>query len=377
MADLHLYLYGEIGYTGITPEDVQSQINATEKPDKIYVHINSPGGSVYDGWTIGNILDRHENTEALIEGYCGSIATYIALKCKKVSMSETGRFMIHYSSAGIEGNKMALSKAVETLDRIDNDLIRTYEKKTGLSREFIDKMMKEEKEMTTAEAMSMRFVDGLMQPLKAVARFDIKTINKMAETKETAEKEIDNVLDKILAKAKTIYKDVFNPKNMAITLADGKKLFVESEDGELEGKRAFLANEDGTPTSTPAPVGNHNLVDGRVITVGDGGIITAVAEQADAMADPEKEEMKSTIAALKAQLDGMAQEKNALQTTVAKAEAQMGEVIAEINNLKKMTVGGSFKASKGYIKPEDKTTVKETTSTGLAGWAQQFDPRKK
>jgi len=375
MADLHLYLYGEIGNGGITPEDVQSQIRAAGSPENIYVHINSPGGGVYDGWTIGNILDRHENTEALIEGYCGSIATYIALKCKKVSMSETGRFMIHLSSAGIEGNKMDLSKAVETLDRIDNDLIRTYEKKTGLSREFIDKMMKEEKEMTTAEAMSMRFVDGLMQPLKAVARFDINTINKMAETVDKTN-DLNSVLDKILAKAKTIYKDVFNPKNIAITLADGKKLFVESEDGELEGKRAFLANEDGTPTETPAPAGDHNLVDGRMITVGEGGVIMTVEEQSQAMTDPEKEEMKSTIAALKAQLDGMAQEKTALQKTVATAEAQMGEVIAEINNLKKMTVGGSFKASKGYVKPEDKSATKETVSTGLAGWAQQFNPRK-
>jgi len=82
------------------------------------------------------------------------------------------------------------------------------------------------------------------------------------------------------------------PVNMELTLEDGAMIYVESEDGELEGK------------ATDAPDGTHKLQDGRSITV-EGGIVTSVQEDSANMEgeeDAEKVAMQEQIADLQAQL---------------------------------------------------------------------------
>lgn len=100
-------------------------------------------------------------------------------------------------------------------------------------------------------------------------------------------KTIDN-MNPIL-KAINELKDLVTKKSsnmIELTLEDGTRVYVDSDDGELEGKRILLMNEDGQVTDTPAPDGNHRLRDGRTISVEDG-LVTGVREDADAMEESE------------------------------------------------------------------------------------------
>ena len=78
----------------------------------------------------------------------------------------------------------------------------------------------------------------------------------------------------------------FDAVALEIELDNGALIYVETEDGEIEGKRAFMV-----ATGEPAPDGNHNLIDGRTITV-QGGVIVSVSEEQNtnntAMTEEEK-----------------------------------------------------------------------------------------
>lgn len=370
MKDLHIFIYNEIGFLGVTPEQVQAQLSTNPEAENIIVHISSPGGGVFDGWTIGNILRASgKKLTARIEGLCASIATYIALSCDHIQISEEARFMIHNPMMGLEGEEKDLLNAAEQLKTIKADLIRAYKRRTGLDESVLSGMMDAETWFTPAESKEKGFVDEVIPALKAVAKFDFKPEIKMQKVVE--EKELTTLLDKLLAKADKAFKDIFKPKNIFIELADGKKIFVESEDGELEGKKAFLTDAEGNRTETPAPAGNHDLIDGRVITVDATGTITAVMEE---MADKAKEEMQQKISELENLLTESKAENETLVNRLTEAENTMKDIVTEVSNLKKMTVGGSFKTTKAFVKPTERGEKVDLNKpqNGMAAWGKRM-----
>lgn len=68
------------------------------------------------------------------------------------------------------------------------------------------------------------------------------------------------------------------------TLVDGTVVMVE---GELEvGKALFVVTEEG---NIPAPEGQHETVDGFIVSVDEAGIITAIEEKAPEAEAPAEE----------------------------------------------------------------------------------------
>lgn len=377
---LHLYIYNEIE-SGLINR-IQNEINAKPEASELIVHISSPGGEVYTGWTVGNIIATSgKKSTAIIESICGSIATFIALKCDTVKMANPGQFMIHYARVGVKGNKNEIAESYKMLDQIDQALIDIYQKKTGLPRDAINQMMNEERTMTTSEAIKMGFVDEPLEALRPVASFSPTTQGKPQINKSMSKEKEQTILSKIekLLGIKNMDEEKEDkPENLNVQLQDGTVLYVETEDGEVEGKRVFVANEEGNPTETPAPDGNHRLNDGRTITV-ENGIVTAVTEdesEAEGM-DEEKKEMLAKIENLEAALAEAKQDKEQYQNEVAEMKAAMDQVRTEITNLKKVTVGGSFKADKANVKPVNKMNNDPAPKTGLDGFAEYLKSQRK
>ena len=190
MKELNIYLYGEVGYD-VTADSMREQLKNVDQYDEIILHISSPGGGVYEGWTIGNLIKATgKKVTAVIEGLCASIATYPAMLADKVEMAETARFMIHNPQVEVQGEQKDMERAASTLAKIKADLVRAYKSKTGFSDQQLSDMMDKETEMTSSEAKQNRFVDEVILPLKAVAKYDIpKTIqwkikNKLNQSEE-------------------------------------------------------------------------------------------------------------------------------------------------------------------------------------------------
>lgn len=103
--------------------------------------------------------------------------------------------------------------------------------------------------------------------------------------------------------------EVFNRFNVNLTVAEKPRTeFAEATldngtvvytdaDAFAEGVEAFIINDEGE--RIPLPAGDYKMADGLTLTVGDGGKVTAVAEDNDVEAakEEDKEEMAEDVVA--------------------------------------------------------------------------------
>ncbi|EOI1389896.1 ClpP-like prohead protease/major capsid protein fusion protein [Klebsiella oxytoca] len=75
-----IYIYDEIGYWGVTAKQFVNDLKALGDVSHINLHINSPGGDVFDGIAIFNALKHHGAAITVhIDGLAASMASVIAM----------------------------------------------------------------------------------------------------------------------------------------------------------------------------------------------------------------------------------------------------------------------------------------------------------
>lgn len=172
-ADIYLYDYIGDPWIGSDAATIVKQLNAL-KTKRINLHLNSPGGSVFDGVAIYNALKAHPaEVTSYIDGLAASIASIIALAGKRVVIAENAMMMIHDPSALVFGDAKTLRKEADVLDQIKETLITTYVTRTGKSREDVAQLMADETWFTADEAISAKLADEKTAGMKAVASFDL------------------------------------------------------------------------------------------------------------------------------------------------------------------------------------------------------------
>lgn len=172
-----VYIYDQIGEDwfgeGVTAKKFVEELNAL-KVARIDLHLNSPGGSVFDGVAIHNALLRHQATvTTYIDGLAASIASIIALAGERVVMADNALFMIHNPWGVAYGDSEELRKYADTLDKIRDTLVNTYAAKTGMGRDEIVAALNAETWYTAQEAQAAGFVDEVSAPLQIAASFDL------------------------------------------------------------------------------------------------------------------------------------------------------------------------------------------------------------
>ena len=74
----------------------QKDLKELGEVSQINLHINSPGGSVFEGIAIGNMLRQHKaRVVAHVDALAASIASVIVASCDEVIMPENSMLMIH------------------------------------------------------------------------------------------------------------------------------------------------------------------------------------------------------------------------------------------------------------------------------------------
>lgn len=167
-----LRLDGIIGDFLNTAEDFAYRLEELNlsSDDELILKINSPGGSVFDGFSMFNQIKALDNKVSIrIEGLAASIASLIALAGDHVSMTEVGSFMIHRASTMAAGNTDDLESVADSLKQIDETLVNVYVTKTGLETSEIEEMMDKETWMSPETAKKKGFIDEVEETLKAVA----------------------------------------------------------------------------------------------------------------------------------------------------------------------------------------------------------------
>lgn len=132
--------------------------------DTLEIYINSPGGSVFDGYVIHNeLLDlraRGVKVTAKVQ-LAASMASVFAMAADEILMLPTGRMMIHDASLAIRGNAKQLSKAAAMVDGISQEIAEIYADRTGKPSKEMRALMQEETWMDAKQAVAIGLADGI------------------------------------------------------------------------------------------------------------------------------------------------------------------------------------------------------------------------
>lgn len=133
------------------------------------LRINSPGGSVAEGFAIINAMQRHGQVSVEIDGIAASIASAIAVSGRRASIAENALLMIHAPWMGTEGNADELRKNADMLDKFGDQLADIYVRRTGKPKATVERWMSSETWFTADEALAVGLVDEIAKPLAIAA----------------------------------------------------------------------------------------------------------------------------------------------------------------------------------------------------------------
>lgn len=148
-------------FEDVTPTQFRAFIAKLEEGEELQIAINSPGGSVYGGIAISNMIRQlsanGHKTTAYVEGLAASIASVIMCACDKVIMGESSLVMIHNCWSVVQGDSNTLRKEADTMDVMNDAIISFYKSKFDLSAEVLKQMMDEETWFSGREAQDFMF----------------------------------------------------------------------------------------------------------------------------------------------------------------------------------------------------------------------------
>jgi ATP-dependent Clp endopeptidase proteolytic subunit ClpP len=174
-------IYDEIGLWGIRAADFSRDLKAAgDDLSEIIVRINSPGGAVFDGLAIHNILKDHAaKVTVKVDGIAASIASVIAMAGDRVEMPENAMMMIHDPSGLAFGTAEDMRELADVLDKIKASLVSAYRNKSGMSDDEIASMMAAETWLSAAEAKEKGLADEVTKAVKLAACADPDTLTNL------------------------------------------------------------------------------------------------------------------------------------------------------------------------------------------------------
>jgi ATP-dependent Clp endopeptidase proteolytic subunit ClpP len=228
-----VYIFGSIGKSywdddAVGALDFISELKALGNVSQIDLHINSEGGSVFEGNAIFNALANHTaKVTAYVEGLAASMASVIVMAADNVVMNENSMLMIHDPWAGAVGNSKELRKQADALDKAKDTMISSYRKKSGLDEDQISAIMTEETWFSASEAVELGFADEIIEPLEMAAclnKVDLSRFAKVPALLTCATKEV--LQQKPVNSGGTIGEKIMPKGNL--NAADADKIDVEA-----------------------------------------------------------------------------------------------------------------------------------------------------
>lgn len=170
-------IYEEIGrdFGGFSAKEFAEDLKAAGDLDEIHVRINSPGGSVFEGLSVHNMLKQHRARVIVdIDGIAASIASIIAMAGDEIHMAESAMLMIHDPWTIAMGSAEDFRAVVDLLDKMKESLVGVYVGRTGQDAQKISDLMTAETWFNASEAKELKFIDSVTEPLAIAANYDPK-----------------------------------------------------------------------------------------------------------------------------------------------------------------------------------------------------------
>lgn len=175
-------IYDEIGIWGVTAKDFAQQLDSLVV-SQIDLHVNSPGGDVFDGIAILNALRSHPaRVVATVDGVAASAASFITAGADEVVMARNSELMIHDAWGLAMGNAADMRDLADRLDKVSDNIASIYAEKTGGTVEQWRDHMRNEVWYSAQEAVDAGLADRVEAAPeedveRAKARFDFSIFN--------------------------------------------------------------------------------------------------------------------------------------------------------------------------------------------------------
>lgn len=335
-----LKVYGDIGEGGITSAFVSDFIDKNEKSSNITVRINSRGGDVSEGWAIHDLLvNSGKHIKTIGESQIYSIATVIFMAGTEREIMANADGLIH--NPYIPGDNLSgdyrsndLMTLADHMVQEESKILEFYVKGTGAPKDKLAEYMSADTRLSAEDMLSLGFATKILEPVKALAYFNYKSIHMEEKEFKTFGEKLDIILDKIKGFSRLTTKD------QTLTDKDGKELKLEKEAGmPAVGDKA-------------TPDGTFVMASGQSITVADG-VVTEVKEKM--MEKSELELANEKITELEAKVALAETEK--VDATAAKAEL-------ESETVKAVALVTELQSLKNSWKPSGRTKFGSTDKVG-------------
>ena len=177
---------------GVTAKRVAAALRSLGKTP-VTVNLNSPGGDMFEGLAIYNLLREHPaEVTVRVMGLAASAASIIAMAGDRIEMGLGTFLMVHNSWGMVIGNQQDMRDAAETFAEFDAAMADIYAARSGLPADEVAALMAEETWMRPVTAIEKGFADATFD----APEYDDKTDKEASDARSARAK-----LDATLAKA--------------------------------------------------------------------------------------------------------------------------------------------------------------------------------
>ncbi|HSY26415.1 MAG TPA: head maturation protease, ClpP-related [Burkholderiaceae bacterium] len=194
---LTLEIYDAIGADffgdGITATSVSSAIAQAGKFASITVRLNSPGGDLFEGVAIYNLLRAAgKPVNVVVDGLAASAASLIACAGDTITMGLGTQYMLHEALAMTAGYASDMRKMADTLDSVSSSAADIYVAKTGLAKDKVLALMAAETWYGPEDAVANGFATSVSASKATVTNsFDLSVFKNTPIELQTKTKEVD------------------------------------------------------------------------------------------------------------------------------------------------------------------------------------------
>ena len=165
--DRTISIYDAIGYDywtgdGVTAKRISAALRSMGK-GPVTVNVNSPGGDMFEGLAIYNLLREHDGEVTVrVLGIAASAASIIAMAGDKVQIARSAFLMIHNAWIVAAGNRNDFAELSAWLAPFDAAMADIYAARTGDDLKAISKLMDAETYIGGAAAVEQGFADEFL-----------------------------------------------------------------------------------------------------------------------------------------------------------------------------------------------------------------------
>jgi len=154
---------------GTTAKRISAALRSIGASKDVTVNINSPGGDMFEGLAIYNLLRQHEgHVTVRVLGLAASAASIIAMAGDTVQIGRAAFLMVHDCWAIVVGNRRDLIETASVLEPFDRAMAGIYAAHTGDSDDAMLALMDAETWINGAAAIDQGFADELL-PAEQIA----------------------------------------------------------------------------------------------------------------------------------------------------------------------------------------------------------------